>query len=120
VEITLNFKIDFMNQTEIFQNMTKGEWKIMPMQGVEINSTESRDSFIHCNDLSKDYHGVSVGDKANTELIIMMHRNTIGKGINPESVEKMYNALKSIVEGEYKNPDSHKMIAKEVLNAAKL
>jgi hypothetical protein len=88
-------KLKTMDAKTIFENMTKGEWQIMNGHPSEINSTKSRDSFIQCNDLSKDFHGTSETDKANAELIAMMHRETVGKGINPEGVEKMKDTLKS-------------------------
>jgi hypothetical protein len=116
-----------MTQTEIFQNMTKGEWQIMNGHPSEINSTKSRDSFIQCNDLSKDFHGTSETDKANAELIAMMHRETVGKGINPESVEKMREALRIIAESFWsenepfeERVDVLQNIAREALTSAKL
>jgi hypothetical protein len=84
-----------MNQQQIFENMTKGEWQIMNGHPSEINSTKSRDSFIQCNDLSKDFHGTSETDKANAELICLLKRETIDKRINPEGVEKMKDTLQS-------------------------
>lgn len=78
-----------MNQ--IFQNMTKGEW----------NVEQHRDSghyYITSGifGLIADSFGHESADKANMEGIVMMHRETIGKGINPESVEKMKEALGKI------------------------
>jgi hypothetical protein len=101
--------------------MTKGEWQIMNGHPSEINSTKSRDSFIQCNDLSKDFHGTSETDKANAELICLLKRETIDKGINPESVEKMKNYLEQIEQWATVNEnDLVRSFCKEALTAAKL
>ena len=89
-----------MNQTEIFQNMTKGEW----------------------NDEAQ-----IIPSMANKLAKFSAVNNTYGKGINPESVEKMKTGYETILK-IYAAGNAHTAegittimtICKEALNTAKL
>jgi uncharacterized protein (DUF697 family) len=89
-----------MNQTEIFQNMSELPWLPIPFSAL-IESIPNRAAMI----------GAA--------------HETYGKGINPESVEKMYRALDKIrtdigkysLEEQFGLQDDY---IQEALNAAKL
>ena len=87
-----------MTQQEIKENMTKGTWVSSNAYCiVEINKGS-----IDLWDIDEDRN---IHDpKANALAITHAINNTYGKGINPESVPEMYNALQTLkayfVDGE--------------------
>jgi hypothetical protein len=98
-----------MTQQEIFQNMTKGEWRF------EGSKLRSKSNILIATNLTKN----------DAEGILLMKRETIDKGINPESVEKIYENLARIIDRIEENnlqdqfPSAYTR-AKESLTAAKL
>lgn len=84
-------------QQEIFQNMTKGEWKA---NGHYIETETGRILFEANVDVEETAAQTIINNKralANVQAIVIMKRETIGKGINPESVERLKKALKNIL-----------------------
>lgn len=73
-----------MNQQEIKENMTQGTWSVNPIYDIVTNEVENR---CDCG-----YSSI-VAKKENSLAITHAINNTYGKGINPESVSEMYNAL---------------------------
>lgn len=69
-----------MNTQEIYQNMTKGKW------GIERDTDwwNARPNEVFLN---------AAISEADANLICLMKRETIDRGINPESVEKLYKLL---------------------------
>ena len=84
-----------MNQQEIKENMTQGEWVVSPTNwsdiefGVYDKEKYAFGTFVvgSCN---SNFYELGV---SNTLAITHAINNTYGKGINPESVSEMYNAL---------------------------
>jgi hypothetical protein len=75
-----------MTQQEIFQNMTKLPW-FWHVQGSKLILTGE------FAEMKVATMNVEVDDHTNVKAIESAVNNTYGKGINPESVEKMKQAL---------------------------
>jgi hypothetical protein len=101
-----------MNQQEIFQNMTKGEWK-------ELNGfiSDSDDNLI-CQFFDRFEDDMELA-LFNRPAIISAVNNTYGKGINPESVENLYKLLEKELE-KYGPDTDGRYVIEEALTAAKL
>lgn len=87
-----------MKQIDIFKNHTKGEWSFAdfkPQDRFEIYSDSSRTVIAKIN--YNDVTGKNIEHEANAELICLMKRETIDKGINPESAEKMKEVLSKLL-----------------------
>lgn len=98
-----------MNQTEIFKNMTKGEWyygdsyknfgKPSAGQWVQMDLysqlTPKKHDTTSIGKLSFTAKGYDEFEKCESMMkgICLSVNNTYGKGINPESVSKMKRAL---------------------------
>jgi hypothetical protein len=90
-----------MNQQEILNNMTKGNWRISdsPVQltkltKIPFKSIKNQSGIggrILANAYGADLSKVNGKDaaEANAAAIVSAVNNTYGKGINPEGVEKM-------------------------------
>jgi hypothetical protein len=82
-----------MTQQQIFQNMTKGEWKLEDSGLVSYYSVVT--------DADNDFDVLSVKKahikKANIEAITAAVNNTYGKGINPEGVEATNKGLSDLI-----------------------
>jgi hypothetical protein len=90
-----------MNELKIFQQMDKGIWVMSQVGGISVNGKVITDN---------EFNGYAACEAVN---------NTYGKGINPESVEKMKEVLEMIQRSV--DPLSMAGIAiKEALTAAKL
>jgi hypothetical protein len=107
-----------MNQQQIFENMIKGEWKPLMAKYKDYNGIDA-DVTVLCT--SED----SCIEDYDIHAICSAVNNTYGKGINPESVEKMRGALEQIL----KLHDDGRLdtisvvagpIAQQALTAAKL
>ena len=94
-----------MNQTEIFQNMTKGKW--LTQKWVEVKGESCVSEITAANGVPYGTGVAKVVYEGNQNLnaevingtanaIISAVNNTYGKGINPESVEKMKSVLQKI------------------------
>jgi hypothetical protein len=71
-----------MTQQEIFQNMTKGEWRYYaPL--MRIDAMHEDGGLIIAENLTHRFDGNAAISAVN---------NTYGKGINPESAEKIKNS----------------------------
>jgi len=89
-----------MNQKEIKANMTQGTWIVSPSGwsdiefGVYDKEKYAFGTFVigSCN---SNFYQLST---CNTLAITHAINNTYGKGINPESVPDMYNALQMVVD----------------------
>jgi len=93
-----------MNQTEIFQNMTRREWKLeLPNPNHEhdhlafavYTGTEREPRWV-CEVVMYNTLPNDGKQEPNARAMISAVNNTYGKGINPESVEKMKAALEAI------------------------
>lgn len=85
-----------MTQQEIFQNMTKGEWKLSTqLQAWEIN-VDSPFSVVTVNNKFRKHEA----NKANAHAIVTAvnwWQKLMKQGINTESVENLYTALHNML-----------------------
>lgn len=77
-----------MTQQEIFKNMTKGEWKGNYTTHAQIQAADPNDKewIRPVGIMGGNYHEEA---EANMYGVCSAVNNTYGRGINPESVEKM-------------------------------
>lgn len=109
-----------MNQQEIKANMTQGTWVVSPTKwsdiefGVYDKEKYAFGTFIigSCN---SNFYQLGI---CNTLAITHAINNTYGKGINPESVSEMYNALK-LLAAYFEDGENYDEIQK-ILNKAAL
>lgn len=120
-----------MTQTEIFQNMTKGEWEVMQPQWTEKRYTKggpfhsivtyaiATDRGQHVTEFTKD-HKLEKYASADANAVALAVNNTYGKGINPESVEKLKAFAEYVL--TWNSFEDHPIgkKAKEALTAVKL
>jgi len=101
-----------MTQQEIKENMTQGTWNFTPKYDITINDINQGCDCGHTSILVS---------KENTLAITHAINNTYGKGINPESVPDMYNALQSIHQ-HFSGTNSNDMAdtIQDILNKAAL
>lgn len=113
-----------MDQTEIFQNMTKGEWSEEPHNASFLTANNIGIARFY-DRMDDDYPNT----RANICAVISAVNNTYGKGVNPESVEKMIACLDDIRsktystnDGNYRSDFTADLFKKidEALTAAKL
>ena len=118
-------KLKHMDTKEIFQNITKG---VILSIGVPVAINDEREPMHLISIYASD--GCHVADKrivskklkhaeANCKAMVLSFNETIGKGINPESVEKMRNLLQDLLD-LVTTPDIWKKEIKEALTAATL
>ena len=100
-----------MNQTAIFQNMTKGEW-----YNDDVTVWRNAEKIAQLwNKLEEDFANTPYNAFAIKHAV----NNTYGKGINPESVEKLRDALYFL--NQFADlTENQRELAKEALNASKL
>jgi len=79
-----------MNQQEIKNNMTQGTWVVTHDEHIQADS----DIGYFIADCGFKNSNKDFAFKHNPHAIVHAINNTYGKGINPESVSDMYNALK--------------------------
>ena len=133
-----------MKQTEIFQNMTKGEWYLsgspvalnrykIPFKSVKTSKgiggviiASVMGNTLPPTDFPTHAERKKLNAEANAAVIVSAVNNTYGKGINPESVEKMRDALsfcQSVIKSQGMFDLSERTAydkAEEALTAAKL
>ena len=98
-----------MTQQEIKKNMTQGTWNFTPKYDITINDINQGCDCGHTSILVS---------KENTLAITHAINNTYGKGINPESVSEMYNALK-LLAAYFEDGENYNEI-QSILNKATL
>lgn len=103
-----------MNQQEIKENMTQGTWVVTYDEHIQADS----DIGYFIADCGFKNSKNDLAFKHNPHAITHAINNTYGKGINPESVSEMYNALK-LLAAYFEDGENYDEIQK-ILNKAAL